>query len=257
MKFFQTPPRRVGERFVTVTDVTVSGIIKIIKAAYFALRSLAKDKENISILLRIDNQTAISCINRGGSVKYSYLDNITKALWQWCEKKCIIVFASYISSSANFEADRESRFFSINTEYELNDTVYNQIIQRFGSPEIDLFATRINKKCNKFVSWFPDPESWKVDAFTIRWSEFFFYAFPPFSIITRVLEKIVQEKGLGIVVVPYWPTQAWYPLFTKLLLEKPIYFKANKFLLVSPFRDYHPLHEEISLVVGKLSGRLI
>jgi len=37
-----------------------------IKAALYALKSLTKNKHDIRILLRIDNQTAISCINRGG-----------------------------------------------------------------------------------------------------------------------------------------------------------------------------------------------
>lgn len=136
-----------------------------------------------------------------------------------CEEKNIIVFASYISSSANFEADRESRGLLINSEYELNNTSYNQIVQKFGSPAIDLFATRINKKCNKFVSWFPNPKSWAVDAFTLKWTNIFFYGFPPFSTITKVLDKIVQEKALGIVVVPCWPTQPWYPLFHRPLLS--------------------------------------
>lgn len=225
-----------------------------IKAAYYALKSFGKNLKDSRILLRIDNQTAISCINRGGSVKYRLLNKAAKELWQWCEIKNLSVFATYIPTSHNVEADKESRSLSVDTEYELNKIVFKKIVQKLGCPEIDLFATKLNKKCKKFISWFPDPDSVTVDSFTVDWSKYFFYAFPPFSIITKVLEKIIQEKASGIVVVPYWPAQPWYPVFIKLLIKNPIHFRPQEFLLISPFRERHPLHKEISLVAGKLYG---
>ncbi|KAJ8909905.1 hypothetical protein NQ315_005640 [Exocentrus adspersus] len=181
-----------------------------IKAAYYAIKSLTKNKNNMNILLRIDNQTAISCINKAGSVRFPHLHEITRALWQWCENKNILVFASYIKSSKNL-ADKESRSLSVDTEYQLNSYAFSSIIQNFGNPEIDLFASKLNRKCEKYTSWFPDPNSFSIDAFTISWNAFYFYAFPPFACIARVLDKIIQEKASGIVVVPNWPAQPWYP----------------------------------------------
>lgn len=227
-----------------------------ISAALNGLQSFIKSEHNIKVLLRIDNKTAIACINRGGSVKYPMLNQITQQLWDWCEKNQIEVFASYIPSKDNTEADRESRRLSIETEYELNKKAFQKIVNTFGDPEIDLFATALNKKCIKYISWLPDPYSVSVDAFTVSWENVFFYSFPPFSVITRTLEKIVQEKAIGIVVVPDWPSQPWYPLFQSLLIAKPLYFRPNKTLLLSPFRQSHPLHRTISLVAGKLSGEL-
>lgn len=227
-----------------------------IKAAYYALKSLTKNKNNIHILLRIDNQTAISCINRGGSVKFRHLNDATKLIWDWCENKNLSVFASYITSAENFKADKESRSMSIDTEYQLSNYAFANIIQSFGKPEIDLFASRINNKCEKYISWFPDPNSSLIDAFTTSWSTYYFYAFPPFSCITRALEKIIQEKALGIMVVPNWPSQPWFPIFQKLLLKKPILFEPSPNLLLSPFRTSHPLSKKLSLVAGILSGSL-
>lgn len=123
----------------------------------------------------------------------------------------------------------------------------------FGKFDIDLFATNINAKCPLFISWHKDPESITVDAFTVCWSSYYSYAFPPFSIITRVLQKIMTDKAEAVVVVPNWPTQPWFPLFNKLLVSEPMYLKPNKDLLKSPFRDQHPM--KITLVVGRLSGR--
>ncbi|KAJ8972564.1 hypothetical protein NQ314_000124 [Rhamnusium bicolor] len=188
-------------------------------------------------------------------VKYRNLSNITFQFLNWCEQKRITLFASYIASKENNEADKASRQTSVETEYELNKQAYQKIIEVFGEPDIDLFATYLNAKCNKYVSWFPDSTSTAVDAFTISWHEYF-YAFPPFSMISSALNKIIQNEATGILVVPAWPSQPWYPLFGSLLIQKPLIFKSNKNLLLSPSRYPHPLHRKLSLVAGKLSGSI-
>ena len=43
------------------------------------------------------------------------------------------------------------------------------------------FASQLNAKVKKFVSWRPDPEACAVDAFTFDWGTQLNYAFPPFS----------------------------------------------------------------------------
>lgn len=127
-------------------------------------------------------------------------------------------------------------------------------MDKFGSPDIDLFATRVNTKCKDYVSWTRDPEAIAIDAFTLQWNKFFFYAFPPFILINRVLQKVKAEKAIGILVVPDWPAQPWYPLFRSMLESEPLVLRANYNLLLSSDRAPHPLWKTLSLVVGKLSG---
>jgi hypothetical protein len=123
-------------------------------------------------------------------------------------------------------------------------------------PDVDLFASNVNTKCSKYVSWFRDPDSIAVDAFTISWNNIFFYAFPPFSMILKSLRKIVEYKAEGILVVPLWPTQAWFPLFLELLKGDVIKFNPRENLLTSSCRMSHPLAKTLTLVAGRLSGRL-
>jgi len=106
---------------------------------------------DIRVLLRIDNQTAIVCINKGGSVKYESLNEKSQSLWLYCETRNIELFASLTSSSNNIIADHESRIVTGSSEYELNDTAFKSIIDRFGKPEVDLFASRIDQKCDRFM----------------------------------------------------------------------------------------------------------
>lgn len=134
---------------------------------------------------------------------------------------------------------------------------FDQIEKIFGPFSVDLFASRLNKKCNKFYSRFPDPEAESVDAFIKSWKNEFFYAFPPFALILRTIRKIINDKALGVLVVPLWSTQPWFPLFTSLLTEPTITLNPNNSLLLSPYRnEIHPLAPHLSLVVGKLSGQL-
>lgn len=178
-----------------------------LKAALFALKSFTNIK-NCEIFLRIDNTTAISYVNKMGGVQHPNLHRIAKEIWQWCEVRDIWLFASYIKSEDNVEADRESRIKNIDTESELVDYAFCQAIEAFGNPEIDLFATRINTKCEKYFSWKNNPETLAVDAFTKNWHSIgLFWAFPPFALILKVLKKIVVDKATGIVVVPFWSSQ--------------------------------------------------
>ena len=222
-------------------------------AAFFGLKIFAKQLKNCQILLRIDNTTAISYVNRMGGIRFPHLNKITKELWQWCEEKNIHVFASYVSSKNNEIADAESRTTHPDIEWELSNDAFSNIVKMFSTPTIDLFASRLNKKCDLYVSWKRDPDAYAVNAFTLNWSNLNFYAFPPFAVILKTLRKIITDEAAGIVVVPYWPTQPWFPLFESLLVSKIILFEPSDEALLSS--SHRPPPPRLTLAAGRLSGR--
>ena len=93
----------------------------------------------------------------------------------------------------------------------LNKSSFKKIVQRFGRPSIDIFASRLNTQLDRYISWLPDPNAEAIDAFTLDWSNHAFYAFTPFCLVARCIQKIKSDEASGILVVPYWPTQAWFP----------------------------------------------
>jgi hypothetical protein len=96
--------------------------------------------------------------------------------------------------------------------------------------------------------------AWRIDAFSLDWSEQKLYAFPPVSIILRTLRNIADDEAEGIVVVPHWPTEAYYPLFLKLANNSVLYLNPSTNVL--SFNDRpHPLHQPLSLAAGHLSGK--
>lgn len=223
-------------------------------AVFLGLKSLASDESDCAILLRIDNTTAICYVNRMGGIQFPHLNNLARSIWQWCEKRNIWLYASYVNTRENF-ADAESRKINPDTEWELSDLAFQSITRRFGRPEIDLFASRINAKCERFISWKPDPDAAVVDAFTIKWNSIFFYAFPPFTLILKCLRKIIDDEATGIIVFPNWPSQPWFPLMKELLVSEILFLNPNEHLLQSHFREHHRLHANLTLGAALLSGR--
>ncbi|XP_057335113.1 uncharacterized protein LOC130673915 [Microplitis mediator] len=226
-------------------------------AAFNGLKAFASHLSNCEILLKIDNSTAIAYINRMGGIKYQNLNNVTRDIWSWCEQRNLWLFATYIPSIENVIADSASRINNIDTEWELAPWAFRQIYNLFGQPQIDLLASVNNKKCVDYCSWHRDPEAFCIDAFTIKWDTFYIYAFPPFSLILKTLRKIQVDQACGIVVVPEWFTQPWYPLWLSLLIQPPIIFKPSDNLLLDPCRRLqHPLAGKLTLMAGRLSGKL-
>ena len=97
----------------------------------------------------------------------------------------------------------------------LDSNVFLQLAKLWGKPTMDLFASRLNCQISKFASWKPDPDAVVIDAFSIPWSNEYYYMFPPFSLITRCVQKIINDQSECLIILPLWPTQIWYPFNTK------------------------------------------
>lgn len=168
-------------------------------AVFLGLKCFAREYNNCSILLRVDNTTALSYINRMGGIQFPHLTGLTRTIWQWCEERNIWLFASYINTKDNIEADEESRKVNPDIEWHLSVSEFQRVVKAFSQPEIDLFASRTNAKCETYVSWRPDPDAIAVDAFTMSWKNMYFYAFPPFSLVLKCIKKIITDEAEGLL----------------------------------------------------------
>ena len=168
----------------------------------------------------------------------------------WCEliRNENFITMAHIPGVFNEEADKESRKQATRTEWKLKRCVFESIMKTFQFlPKIDLFASRLNCQLNPFVSFRPDPEALHVNSFLLPWSCTKFYAFPPFSVISRVVQKIYLEQAEGILVVPNWPNQPWYSKLMNMLNKKPMLIPHRKDLLTLPEKEQrtHPLNLEL------------
>jgi hypothetical protein len=96
-----------------------------------------------------------------------------------------------------------SRTFSDSTEWKLNEKVFQVICKLTFYPDVDLFASRLKKQLDNFISWFPDPQALTADAFSVLWTDSNSYIFPPFSQIGNVLQKLEDDHvNRAILVAP-------------------------------------------------------
>ena len=224
-----------------------------LKAILLSLKSLCKRCEQTHIRLRSDNSTAIACINRCGSTKLN-LNTLTEQIFDWAAMREITLSAEYIRGIDNVEADAESRVRNIDTEWILLPCIFKRLCEVFFSPDIDLFASRINAQISSYVSWKPDPYASFTNAFTFHWSNLRCYAFPPFSVIGRMVRKILEDRATSLAILPLWPNQTWFPMALQLLAAPPLLLPRASLVLPQDPSRVHPQTSKLILSAMILSG---
>ena len=159
-------------------------------AVFFGLQAYKQLVSNKHVKVLVDNTTVQVTLNKMGTSHSPNLNTLVKTIWDWCISNHIWLTVARIPGKENIEADFESRKCRRNTEWSLDKKLFQQACKKLEFiPNIDLFASRINYQVKPFISYHPDPEALAVNAFHISWRDYKFYAFPPFSIISQVLQK--------------------------------------------------------------------
>ena len=201
-----------------------------LKYILLSLMSIVKDHGIFS-----DSTTAIACINKLGTSHSELCHHITKQIWEWAEKKDMHITAAHIPGHKNINVDRESRELSYDLEWMLCPKNLHKALKILKfNPEESMFASNINYQFHTSFSYKADPKAKAVVSVTVSRHSLKFYAFQPFSVISRTLIKIKAEKAEGILVVFYWPNQAWFPALFKMLLDITVLITSMKNLLQLP-----------------------
>ena len=76
-------------------------------------------------------------------------------------------------------------------------------------PTVDGFS---QKETARLERWWGPGSSEAEDAFSRSWSNEVVWANPPFSLLHKVLVKVVDDKAHAIVVMPEWRTHSFFRL---------------------------------------------
>lgn len=104
---------------------------------------------------------------------------------------------------SNTQADWLSRETIDLGEWALKPEVLQLIVNRFGLPLVDLFATHPNREVPRFLSRNYHWEAEAMDPLSVEWPQGLLYAFPPVLILQNVLWKICGKQIEVIVVAPW------------------------------------------------------
>ena len=225
---------------------------KELKAAHLTLQSLCLGVTNKHVHLKLDNTTAVACIQRQGSTKEKLM-TLTQSIFAWALEREIHLSALHVPGVINESADWESRKKNKDCEWMLNGGVFSSLCKTFGKPSMDMFASRLNNQFPKYVAWRPDPTACHVDAFTMSWCDTYAYAFPPFSVMGQVLKVGARKRkdARGGATVDH----------TSLVVQgahdasrQPVILPKDCLQMPQEPSLRHPLRDKLRLVAIKLSG---
>ncbi|XP_038046762.1 uncharacterized protein LOC119720969 [Patiria miniata] len=203
------PPRQAAG---TWDDNTRSLHINVLElqAVVNALHHFQADVVGRSVLIKTDNTTVVAYINKQGGTKSPQLCYRTWEMFQWLIRHKVDLCAIHIPGAENDIADSLSRGKVVPTEWSLNRRIVHQIFSILGRPHIDLFASAVNTQLPVFCSRAHHPHAWASDALSIDWTNMFAFAFPPISILTKVIGKLERDRCKILLIAPFWPRQPWF-----------------------------------------------
>ena len=210
------------------------------ESAFFAVRNYSATLSEISKHLRVDNTANLAWIkSRIAANKTVHL--LLKEFLEFCAEKQIWVYASYISSSRNKVADKESRKLRDNLEWSVKEKLFDRIVPNFGPVITDLFASRVNCKVNRYYSHSFEFNHRKkktigIDAFSYCCSNETFYAFLSFAIIPKVLSKIQADMAKRVPFIPPFTTQSWFTRLLRLLIHESLLLRKSNTSFYFPHR---------------------
>ena len=221
-----------------------------------ALQGFSQLVRGKSVLVRTDNTTTVAYINRQGGTHSFRLWAISWEMFQWCRSSGVTLKASHLPGVDNVAADALSRVFLGHSEWSLHPPVLTAVFQARWTPTMDLFASHLNHQLPQFCARMPVPGAQSVDALSLDWAFLDGYAFPPFALVNRVLEKAGADGCRLLLVAPFWPSQAWFPRLLTLLSDYPLVLPVQRNLLTHPPGcNPHPHPEVLHLTAWTLSGQ--
>lgn len=148
-----------------------------------------------------DNKNVVSIIKKG-SMKPE-LQEKAVMIQSLCENNEISINPVWINRDNNRKADDLSRIYD-SDDWQIDDCIFQYLQNIWGSFTVDRFACDYNAKCYKFNSRWWCPGTSGVDAFAQNWSHDRNWLVPPPRLAGRVIDKIVQDKAEGVLIIPLW-----------------------------------------------------
>ena len=162
-----------------------------------------------SILWNVDNYATTFIVRKGSSKQH--LQDIAIKLHEICMDNSILLNIQWIPREFNCTADLLSKYIDIDN-WEITDKVFDTLNDIWGPFTLDRFANSRNAKVVRFNSRFFELGSLGVDAFQFDWRGENNYIVPPVSLISRVINKCVQDRAQGTLLIPLWKSADFWPL---------------------------------------------
>ena len=225
-------------------------------AVLYAVQGFLPSRRGRVVAVYSDNTTALAYLRKQGGTRSSTLNAVAQSILRLCESSRIRLLPQFIPGHLNVLVDSLScRSQVLSSEWTLCPEAFCELLCRWPAT-IDLFAMLLNHRLPAYFSPMVDPQSAGMDAMLQPWDGLQAYAFPPFSLLPRVLAKVQQSRGLELTLVaPFWPQHPWFPDLLELLVEVPFFLPRRRDLLKQPhFHHYHQNLPVLQLTAYRISS---
>jgi hypothetical protein len=209
-----------------------------------------------SIIWRVDNMAALAHIRKEGGLKGRRLLREAERILILLHSRRLRILPAFIPSEENLQANAASRFQLV-PDWHLDVDVFHQISTLWGTPQIDLFASRRSAQTARFMSWRAVDSPEAIDALCMRWNFRLAFLFPPIPLLKRVVRKLEVSRGIYLLVTPYWEAQTWFASLQLLPVLEVRRLPFHDALVVDLVTgEPPPSLERLFLVVWRICGGL-
>ena len=178
-------------------------------AIEFALKSFCFSLENSHVKWFTDNQAAAKIVEVG-SMRID-LHCIALRIFQLCIEHKIFLEIQWVPRTEVQKADFISRLIDID-DWQITSALFQELDTLWGSHSVDCFANHYNFKTARFFSSFWNPGCAGIDFFIQPIHKENCLVVPPVCVISRAFHYMHDQRAIGTVVVPFWPSASFWPL---------------------------------------------
>lgn len=180
---------------------------KELRAVRLALERWREELYDRDILVWEDNMNVVSLLSRGTSRSPTLMREL-RQVWKFMLDNKMRLQVRYIRSADN-KSDYWSRWED-RSAWTLRPSVLHPLLD-FVGPTLDPFACAVTKVVPRFCSQYVEPGALALDGFARSWAGEIVWLSPPWQLLPRVFAKIHADRCRGALILPYWPTQVWWP----------------------------------------------
>ena len=194
-----------------------------------------------SFSLFADDATYLAYLRNQGGTHSALLNSVAQAILRLCEVHRVRLVPQFIPWRLNVLVDSEPSVAGPSVGM---DPLFSSLPGPSVAGNYRPLRHFLNHRLPVYFSLMVDPQSAGTDAMMQQWDGLQAYAFPPFSLLQRVIAKVRRFRGLELTLVaPFWPQHPWFP---DLLVAVPVFLPRQKDLLRQP--DFHCFHQNLPVL---------
>lgn len=190
------------------------------------------------------NAATVAYLNKQEESRNPSLQLVSQTIFWLAELNLLSISAVHVKGTNNQMEDFLSRHHVKGGEWFLPPGGFNLDRGVLGTPDIDLFASRVNRKVSYFCS------------LSIPWQFRLAYAFTPICLLPAVLQKFRVKSTSVILVDLFWPKRQCFAVLQSLLAQPPLMLPVRLDLLAQG-PDALPISDRSSLGSLVTEGQLL